>query len=131
MITLLLALLLMFPINSPAAEQVENIAVAPIVREVETPARFFSEVATEDTPDYQSIFWSNPVENVKTVKVCLPEGELIKISAWDGDYPEGDEHILYLGGSSNITREVNVPCTQIAVYSTGSVLELKCYVVTQ
>lgn len=128
MIAILLILSLLIPVNTPIIEEPIQINSVEI-REVETPARFFGKEIIED--DWYAIFWSNEIEKpVSIIRVALPKGETIKISAWDGSYPDGKEYILYKGNSGDMDTEANVPCTQIAVYSTGEVEELRisvCY----
>jgi len=129
MITILLILSLLIPVNPPIITE-DIIPINSVeIREVETPARFFEKEAIED--DWFAIFWSNEIEKpISVVRVSLPKGETIKISAWESPYPDGKENILFKGASGDMDIDVNVPCAQIAVYSTGDVDELRisvCY----
>ena len=127
MILLLALLMFLTPV-----EAIADPIITPIVREVETPARFF-EHEIED--NWYAIFWSDEITKPITgIRVSLPEGETIKISTWNGEYPDGDETILYKGISGDITIEGFIVCDQVAIYSTGNIDELKvsvCYVDTK
>jgi len=135
MITILLILSLLIPVNTPIITE-DIIPINSVeIREVETPASFFEKEVIEIEDDWFAIFWSNEIEKpISVVSVSLPKGETIKISAWESPYPDGKETILFKGASGDMDIEVNVPCTQIAVYSTGDVDELRisvCYADTQ
>ena len=120
MITILFILSLLMPATPIIIE--ESIPVE--IREVETPV-IIQETTVED--DWYAIFWSDKITNkpITGISVSLPKGETIKISAWTGEWYEGEEDILYKGASDDITIEGYIVCDQIAVYSTGSVSELR------
>ena len=129
MITILLILSLLIPVNTPTITE-DIIPINSVeIREVETPARFFGKEVIED--DWYAIFWSNKITKpIDGISLSLPKGEEIKVSAWLGEWYDGQEAILYEGASDDITIDGYFVCDQIAVYSTGDVDELRisvCY----